>query len=159
MKSRQYFVCGLNPEISVWKLFFQKVWMILNIFHIYDFFIRWIFFEIEPFEISHETHFFDFKSIKNTTLRVTGKHSRVPEKCIKSSFEELWLYFTKLITEAKFYYHNLKECIDDHIRWYTLRVKHCPFWICCGDPYHLHHGQEEARASSFAKQHNQESHP
>ena len=75
MKSRQYSICGLNPEISIWKLFFQKVWMILNIFHIYNFFIRWVFFEIEPFEISHETHFFDFTSLKNTTLRVTGIHS------------------------------------------------------------------------------------
>ena len=60
MESKQYSICGLNPEISIWKLFFQKVWMILNIFHIYNFFIRWIFFEIKPFEISHETHFFDF---------------------------------------------------------------------------------------------------
>ena len=75
MKSKQYSICGLNPEISIWKLFFEKVWMILNIFHIYNFFIRWIFFEIEPFEILHETHFFDFTSLKNTTLRVTGIHS------------------------------------------------------------------------------------
>ena len=60
MKSIQYSICRLNPEIFIRKLFFQKVWMILNISHIYNFFIRWIFFEIEPFEISHETHFFDF---------------------------------------------------------------------------------------------------
>ena len=65
MKRRQYSICGLNPEISIWKLFFEKVWMILNVFHIYNSFIRWILFKIEPFESAHETHFFVFTSLKN----------------------------------------------------------------------------------------------
>ena len=39
----KYYICGLNLEISWWKLFSQKVWMILYIFHIYDIVSKWIF--------------------------------------------------------------------------------------------------------------------
>ena len=39
----KYYICGSNLEISGWKLFFQKVWMILYIFHIYDIVSKWIF--------------------------------------------------------------------------------------------------------------------
>ena len=51
-----------DPNLRDWywmpdNYFAQRVWMILRIFHTYDVFVRRILYEIEPFEISHETRF------------------------------------------------------------------------------------------------------
>ena len=101
----EYFICGSNQEISTWKLFSQKVWIILNIFHIYDVFIRWILFEIEPFEIANETHFFRWKSPKMMTVRVTGIYSSQRNFVTKSNY---LIYLTR--TNMIFYISLLKAC-------------------------------------------------
>ena len=69
-KCVKYWICGFNREISTWKLFFQKVWMIVNIFHIYDIFSKWIFIDIELNEVVLKIVTFGWFPFQKCTVRV-----------------------------------------------------------------------------------------
>ena len=124
------FICGSNQEISTWKLFFQKVWIVMNIFYIYDVFIRWILFEIEPFEIAHETHFFRWKSPKMMAVRVTGIYSSENHAYLKNVSKRLFddLYYCILLLEID--YKELWEK-NEHVILINLCSR---FW----NGFHLH---------------------
>ena len=69
--SYKYLICGFNPEISTWKLIFQKVQMILYILPIYHFFISCILNELCSSENTCEIIRFCDKCFKIFTSELT----------------------------------------------------------------------------------------
>ena len=69
--SYKYLICGFNPEISTWKLIFQKVQMILYILPIYHFFISCILNELCSSENTCEIIRFGDKCFKIFTSELT----------------------------------------------------------------------------------------
>ena len=69
--SYKYLICGFNPEISTWKLIFQKVQMILYILPIYHFFISCILNELCSSENTCEIIRFGDKCFKIFTCELT----------------------------------------------------------------------------------------
>ena len=69
--SYKYLICGFNPEISTWKLLFQKVQMILYILPIYHFFISCILNELCSSENTCEIIRFGDKCFKIFTSELT----------------------------------------------------------------------------------------
>ena len=69
--SYKYLICGFNPEISTWKLIFQKVQMILYILPIYHFFISCILNELCSSEDTCEIIRFGDKCFKIFTSELT----------------------------------------------------------------------------------------
>ena len=67
----KYLICGFILEISTWKLFFRKVWMILNIFHIYDIFSKWIFIDVELNEVALKIVIFCSFHLQKSTSGLT----------------------------------------------------------------------------------------
>ena len=62
-------------EEFLWKFFFRKVHMILNIFIFYHSFISLIVLKLSYIEKSPQKPFFTLKSLKNITFRVSGINS------------------------------------------------------------------------------------
>ena len=58
------------------KLFFQKVWIILNISIYYHFFISHIVLKLSAFEVRLQTPFLSTYSVQKATLRVSGINSK-----------------------------------------------------------------------------------
>ena len=69
--SYKYLICGFNPEISTWKLIFQKVQMIFYILPIYHFFISCILNELCSSENTCEIIRFGDKCFKIFTSELT----------------------------------------------------------------------------------------
>ena len=69
--SYKYLICGFNPEISTWKLLFQKVQMILYILPIYHFFISCILNELCSSEDTCKIIRFAHKCFKYFTSELT----------------------------------------------------------------------------------------
>ena len=85
--SYKYLICGFNPEISTWKLLFQKVQMILYILPIYHFFISCILNELCSSEDTCEIIRFGDKCFKiftseltKSTVELYAKKTRCREK-------------------------------------------------------------------------------
>ena len=74
-------ICGFNSEISTWKLFFQKVQMILYILSIYQFFLSRILNELCSSEDTCKIIRFGHKCFKYCTSELT-----------KSTVRPLWFY-------------------------------------------------------------------
>ena len=74
--SYKYLICGFNSEISTWKLFFQKVQMILYILYIYHFFSSCILNELCLFENTCKIIRFCHKCFEEFHLRVNEIYSR-----------------------------------------------------------------------------------
>ena len=63
-------------EEFLWKYFFRKVHIILNIFHIYDFFLKSLLRDLQAIEVGWKIVFFYLNQYKNCTVRVSGINSR-----------------------------------------------------------------------------------
>ena len=66
---------GVIHEEFLWKLFFRKVWILLNISIYYHFFISHIVFKLSAFEVRLQNRFFSTNSVQKATLRVSGINS------------------------------------------------------------------------------------
>ena len=75
-KIGKYLICGLNQEISIWKLFFWKVQVIGYIFHIYHMCSKWILIELRSVEVTSKIIVFCEFYFKKCYLRVHGKDSK-----------------------------------------------------------------------------------
>ena len=71
-----YLICGFNSEISTWKLYFQKVQMILYILYIYHFFSFYILNELCSFEDTCKIIRFGHKCFKICYFRVSEIYSK-----------------------------------------------------------------------------------
>ena len=68
---------GVLHEEFLWKWFFRKVLIFLNIFIYYDFFISQILFKLSAIEVRLWKRFLSSKSLKKANLRVSGIDSRL----------------------------------------------------------------------------------
>ena len=67
---------GVIHEEFLWKLFFRKVRIVLNISICYHFFISHIVFKLSAFEVCLQNRFFSTNSVQKATLRVSGINSK-----------------------------------------------------------------------------------
>ena len=75
-------ICGLNQEISVWKLFFWKVQVIGYIFHIYHMCSKWILMELRAFEATCKIIVFYQNHLWKYCVRVYGKDNNENERFV-----------------------------------------------------------------------------
>ena len=75
-KIKKYLICGLNQEISAWKLFFWKVQVLGYIFHIYHLCSKWILMELRAFEATCKIIVFYQNHLWKYYFRVHGKDSK-----------------------------------------------------------------------------------